>query len=99
MSLICGIFEKSWTHRKRKVEKQLPRGWEKGEKLVKVYNLSALRWVRSDWMMMVTIANNTIFYNWNLPRTYMFTEKKTEHMWSDRQADSLCCKAETNSVL
>ena len=69
VSLICGIFKKSWTHRKRKVEKQLPRGWEKREKLVKGYKLSAVRWVRSDWMMMVTIVNNTVFYNWNLPRT------------------------------
>lgn len=60
---------KNWTHRKRKQKggcQELESGGN-GERLVKGYEISAMKWIRSENPVynMVIIVDNTVLYNWN----------------------------------
>ena len=72
ISRLCGIWTKNGLveTESRKNSFWLPEAgvWANTQRLVKRYKLSAIRWTRPEDLMhnVVTTADNTVFYNWNL---------------------------------
>lgn len=97
VSLTCGIKTKTktkkWTSEKQRVGKWLPGDWGVGKKgktgkMIQIFSLEMSKFWRRHWKGMVTTADNTRLYDWNLKsRTemviFIHTHTKTVNMCTD----------------